>query len=287
MDLIKSYVIQSLSTASANLRLNSENIEVITLLKEYLEKADNLEEEIVRMKKRTELSKFAIKLDQIYSYISSGKPDFLTLSNKFKEQSAALLTDLSYILDISTPQSFNNLLSELSTESKLKSEVQKEDEKFLEESFLSNGTVSDQQEKIKERIIFSGLEDEKNFKFEDYEEIILKTVKEIEPLLRRLNTNEYTEEELQDIENRLLKNEELSLKAGFSLIADMHKITSKAMKLLREKKLLAVSPVVEGIRACLIVIVAVIRGKDVDITNYLNRAETFGEKISSAKEGII
>jgi hypothetical protein len=32
-------------------------------------------------------------------------------------------------------------------------------------------------------------------------------------------------------------------------------------------------------RACLIVIVAVVRGKEVDITNYLNRAENFGRQI--------
>jgi len=32
-------------------------------------------------------------------------------------------------------------------------------------------------------------------------------------------------------------------------------------------------------RACLIVIVAVVRGKDVDITNYLNKAEDFERKI--------
>ena len=37
--------------------------------------------------------------------------------------------------------------------------------------------------------------------------------------------------------------------------------------------------VVDSIRACLIVIVAVVRGKDVDITRYLNRAEDFGKEI--------
>jgi hypothetical protein len=34
-------------------------------------------------------------------------------------------------------------------------------------------------------------------------------------------------------------------------------------------------------RACLIVIVAVVRGKEVDITNYLNKAEDFEREIET------
>ena len=41
--------------------------------------------------------------------------------------------------------------------------------------------------------------------------------------------------------------------------------------------------VIEAMRACLIVIVAVVRGKELDITNYLNRAEAFGREIQSLK----
>ncbi len=41
--------------------------------------------------------------------------------------------------------------------------------------------------------------------------------------------------------------------------------------------------VIESLRACLIVIVAVVRGKEVDISNYLNRAEDFGNKLATIK----
>jgi len=41
--------------------------------------------------------------------------------------------------------------------------------------------------------------------------------------------------------------------------------------------------VVDALRACLIVIVAVVKGKEVDITNYLNRAEEFGKRIKIIK----
>jgi len=41
--------------------------------------------------------------------------------------------------------------------------------------------------------------------------------------------------------------------------------------------------VIESLRACLIVIVAVVRGKDVDINNYLNKAERFGNQLLKIK----
>jgi len=43
-------------------------------------------------------------------------------------------------------------------------------------------------------------------------------------------------------------------------------------------KLLVDKTVIESLRACLIVIVAVVKRKEVDITGYLNRAEEFGNK---------
>jgi len=63
----------------------------------------------------------------------------------------------------------------------------------------------------------------------------------------------------------------------------MHKIFSSALDLIKNKELLPIIPVIEGMRACLIVIVALVRGKDVDITLYLNRAENFGKQINITK----
>src|ERR1035438_696151 len=60
---------------------------------------------------------------------------------------------------------------------------------------------------------------------------------------------------------------------------ELHRILSRAFTLIGTKELVPKSEVIESMRASLIVIVAVIKGKEVDITNYLNRAEEFGRKI--------
>ena len=56
---------------------------------------------------------------------------------------------------------------------------------------------------------------------------------------------------------------------------------AKALILIKNKELDPDKETVESMRACLIVIVAVVRGKEVDITTYLNRAEEFGERIET------
>jgi hypothetical protein len=58
----------------------------------------------------------------------------------------------------------------------------------------------------------------------------------------------------------------------------MHKIISLALDSISKGKLLVDKTIIESLRACLIVIVAVVKRKDVDITGYLNRAEDFGKK---------
>jgi hypothetical protein len=87
------------------------------------------------------------------------------------------------------------------------------------------------------------------------------------------------EDEIFRWANLMKTNGDLSAKIGFEIIANMHRILSRAFNLIGTKELVPKPDVIESMRASLIVIVAVIKGKEVDITNYLNRAEEFGRKI--------
>ena len=58
----------------------------------------------------------------------------------------------------------------------------------------------------------------------------------------------------------------------------MQKIVSEAFKRIISGNLLINKSVIESLRACLIVVAAVVKGKEVDITDYLNRAEKFGKR---------
>lgn len=81
----------------------------------------------------------------------------------------------------------------------------------------------------------------------------------------------------------MMKNSALSQKFGSEVVTNMLKIVAKALLLARTKELVPSRDLAESIRACIIVIVAVIKNKEVDISLYLNRAEDFGKKISLMK----
>ena len=51
MDNTNEYIVQAISVAANNLRLSSEKIETVTILKEHLTKCENLDEEVVKYRR--------------------------------------------------------------------------------------------------------------------------------------------------------------------------------------------------------------------------------------------
>lgn len=301
MDLVRQYIVQAIINAANNLRLSTEKIEVVALVRENISTCSDLEKEIHDMKKVTELSTFAIKLNEIYNYIALSKVDFLKVSDKFKEHSYLLVKDLNNLLDRVTPQSFRQLMIKMHAPDVSIDLTKESGEKAVEpeaDSVLpiipdSNVDLPEElivskvseNEKLKEEIILQEVEEEKDdtFLFENYEEKILKPIKELDALLKNIAPDKINPDELKKYLGVMRKNAELSSKNGFDIIADMHKIFAHSLHLIESKSILPIKEVVEGMRACLIVIVAVIRGKEVDITSYLNRAENFGRQIQTIK----
>jgi hypothetical protein len=123
-------------------------------------------------------------------------------------------------------------------------------------------------------------EDEKDF-FKSYEKLILKPIKPIENLLKKFANNEINYEDLSHFAEIMKTQVEVSEKNGFKIISNMQRIIYKALLMIKSRKLMPGKEVIESMRACLIVIAAEVRGKDVDITNYLNKAEDFEREIQT------
>jgi hypothetical protein len=294
MDIIKQYIIQSLSAASNNLRLSTEKIEVVALLREVILRSGDLHSDIKAMKKITELSTLAIRLNEIYNYLTQGQVDLFKLSDKFKEHSQFLIKDLSHMLDIVNPGTFKKAIEKLTEDRELKPE-KIPDKQNAQKNYdglsidLSKRQpdetifVKPEAEVIKEKLIFEDDRDEESFFIQNYESEILKPIKPIDALLKQLSKNEYNPEDLLNFAKLMKTNGDMSARRGFDIIANMHRILAKSLFLIRIRELMPGREVIEALRACLIVIVAVVRSKEVDITTYLNRAEDFGKKIQSIK----
>ncbi len=293
MDLIKQYINQSISTASNNLRLSTEKIEVVALLREMISNSGNLYDDIKKMKKITEFSTLAIRLNQIYDYLSEGKVDFLKLSDKFKEHSQSLIRDLNNMLDIVNPVTFKESVKKVKGEEAKETEIKTEDKTIEAGAEISvdlskreaneNIFESTESDKIKEEIILSEEKVIDDNSFENYESAVLESIKPFDAFLKDLSEKEINTEEVEKFAGIMKENEIASHRNGFNIIASMHNILAHSLLLIKSGVLIPSSELIESMRACLIVIVALVKGKEVDISNYLNRAEEFGKKIINQK----
>ncbi len=275
MDLIKQYIIQSLTAASNNLRLTTHQLETIGLLRESLISSDDMESTINNMKKITELSTLAIRLNDIYRYLSTNKIDFFKLSNQFKSHSQQLITDLNCLLEIGNSTSIKLAINKLNG----KEEVAEPKEIKVQLSVKANSNQLIRDKDSKGGGNGTTVVDNNDF-FKNYEEVILTLIKPVDTMLSRLEKNEVSFDDLSRMAELMKMNGEYSDTNGFEIIGSMHRIMFSAMMMINSGDLKPTKDVIESMRACLIVIVAVVRGKDFDVTNYLNKAEDFEKEIN-------
>ena len=278
MDLIKQYIAQSLTAASNNLRLTNHQLEALGLLREVLLKSDDLAADIDKMKTITELSTLAIRLNEIHDYLTHRKIDFFKFSDQFKEHSRYLINDLTNLLEIDNPvlikAAINKLNGVQDEEETAKIEV------IVTEDKTDSNPIADNDNESQEDINEDDAESKEDF-FKSYEKLILKPIKHIDHMLKQFANNDINYEDLSRFTEIMKMNGEVSEKNGFEIISSMHRIMYKALILIKSRKLMPGKDVIEAMRACLIVIVAVVRGKDVDITNYLNKVEDFEREIQT------
>lgn len=280
MDLIKQYITQSITAASNNLRLSSQQIEIVAQLKSVINKSEDLGNDLINMKKITELSTLAIRLNDIYNFLTQNQLDLIKLSDQFKDHSRYLIKDLSHMLENVTPSAFQNSLDKLykKPENSIEIKIDLSKRKNENEPFINH-----EQNTLKEKLVLDEVSDEDDIFFQNYEAAILKPIKPLDSFLKDISKNELNFEQIQLFANMMNDNARLSSKIGFEIIANMHYVIAKALTLIKTRHLMPGKEVIESIRACLIVIVAVVKGKEVDITNYLNKAEEFGNHLSTIK----
>ena len=273
MDLVKVYLIQSITTAANNLRLNPQQIEVVGLLRETIVNSNDLTSDLLHMKKATELSKLAIRLGEIHSFLTHGKLDFVKISEQFREHSRYLIRDLNQFLENVNPKIYKEAFNKvLGTSASI--DIELVDRSSIAGDIMNKDVTEEETYEIPDEI------DNKTQKISsiDFEKKILSPIKQLDELLKKLPSGEVNDADLQKYYELMQDHAALASKHNYDLLANMHEITYSALKAFIDKELIVDKNVVDALRACLIVIAAVIKKKDVDITGYINRAEEFGKK---------
>jgi hypothetical protein len=280
MNLVKVYIIQSLTTASNNLRLNSQQIEVVGLLRETIMNSENLGDTLLKMKKSTVFSKLAIRINEIYIFLTQGKIDFLKISDQFREHSRYLIRDLNQFLENVTPVEYNNAMVVVNEIEESEINVELSNRELNDDALLIK-----ESNKLKEEIIMQDDSDESE-SFQSFKEQILAPIKAVDDVLKKLSTGQVHDEELSKYSAIMEKNSLFANTRGFEIISDMHKILFLSFEEIKSGSLIIDKSIVESLRACLIVIAAVVKGKEIDITDYLNKAEEFGKKYFEGKNQV-
>lgn len=271
MDLVKVYLIQSITTAANNLRLNAQQIEVVGLLRETVVNSKDLGAELLLMKKTTELSKLAIRLSEIHSFLSQGKVDFVKISEQFREHSRYLIRDLNQFLENVSPKIYKDAFNKINNNHSTPIDVELVDRSNLAGEIMVANVSKADENLIEEKMT--------NFKPAiDFEKKILSPIKSVDDLLKKIPSGKVTDSELKEYFELMREHASLASLNGFQVISKMHEIIASALCAINNGNLIVDKTVIESLRACLIVIVAVVKRKEVDITGYLNRAEEFGNK---------
>ncbi|MCK6612989.1 MAG: hypothetical protein HRU80_10575 [Ignavibacteriales bacterium] len=288
MDFIKDYLIQVLTDCSNKLRLDSSKLEVITLLKEQIYKSESPEVLFRNMKKVTEFAKLAIRLNDIYVYLNTTKIEFRTISKKFEEHSDLLLKDLTPFLDILTGVRFQKAMEKVlffsgsavmnpGQVSAIIDFSAPKGSRVTTESLHQNTEEPEPENQDTE--IPDDPDHDSDMTYQQYESRILHPIRGLDEILKALLSGEYNADDLTHYSKLILWNSQIAMKFGTEIVAKMHLIIAKALPMIRDGELKPTKDTIESIRACLIVIVALVRGKGVDIKMYIDRAEEFGKKI--------
>jgi hypothetical protein len=272
MDLVKVYLIQSITSAANNLRLNAQQIEVVGLLRETITNCEDVGEEFLRMKKSTELSKLAIRLSEIHSFLTLGKVDFVKISEQFREHSRYLIRDLNQFLENVSPQVYKDAFNKINNGDSRIIDVE-----LVDRSNLAGQILVNQDENQNKTDIANDLEKPMNSLL-DFEKKILEPIKSLDEILKGLATGKMNHKELNNYSEIMGDNAALSNQRGFKVLAKMHMIVASAFSDIVTGSLIVDKTVIEALRACLIVIVAVVKKKEVDVSGYLNRSEEFARK---------
>ena len=272
MDLVKVYLIQSITSAANNLRLNAQQIEVVGLLRETITNCEDVGEEFLRMKKTTELSKLAIRLSEIHSFLTLGKVDFVKISEQFREHSRYLIRDLNQFLENVSPQVYKDAFNKINNVDSRIIDVE-----LVDRSNLAGQILVNQDENQNKTDIANDLKKPMNSLIE-FEKKILEPIKSLDEILKGLATGKMNQKELNNYSEIMEDNAALSNQRGFKVLAKMHMIVASAFSDIVTGSLIVDKTVIEALRACLIVIVAVVKKKEVDVSGYLNRSEEFARK---------
>ncbi len=242
MNWEKEYIIQTYENAAENLRLVSKRLINHTLIKEFLTECAELERAVSEMKKITAFAKFAIKLGNVIEYTHS-VPNFAELSAEMTKQVNELIPIVREVFDDFDPDDLAEKLNVLRGELSHPEKAQSEND-FAE----------------------SALE-------------ILNLIRSVDEYLNLCVTGNISSDDKENFMEIVNRINALLESFDDPLISEMKNIFNELFGEIIARGSSRPDEI-EAMRACLIVIVAKLKKKEVDVSQFIELARS----ITSRKE---
>lgn len=277
IELQKIYLVQCLNYAASYLRLNKPQLDTLNYMCNFLNDSEELFEVIVFFSKVTELSSLSIRLKEIYNFITYGKIDYSKISETFKKQANDLIQELNSALKCLSTDRMKEIVhaKDVLFESETDENAQVESEKT--EALTTN---KDEYENNYDNKIKVEYNDSDNSAFKLFEMQLVEEVKCFDIILQKLYQNEIDLIEIKDCISKVDDMKENCLKFGLETVAEMHEIFQNSLSLILKNTIPVTKELIESMRSCLIVIVAVVRNKNIDIAYYYSRTEILSKQIN-------
>ncbi len=235
MNWEREYIIQTYENAANNLRLNSHRLINHTLLKEFFSDCEKLERSIDEMKKITELAKLGVRLGKSVEFTHS-VPQFISLSSAMKEQVNELIPIVREVLDSFAPE---ELAAKL--------------------------------EQIKNSISKSVEADEANIEKTNTTDVVVEVVnliRQVDDYLNLCSSGSLSSDDKEKFVEIVSKINSALNNFSRDLIIEMKNIFNELFNRIISRGF-SYPEEIEAMRACLIVTVAELKEKDVDVSQFI------------------
>ncbi len=297
MDFVKNYMISALTEATKKLRLNPEKVEVLHRLEEWISKRENLGEDIAILKRITETSRLAIRLQDINNYLNFEKIDYKKFSEKFLEHCNYLVTDLDFLLLNVNQSTIRKILERVETIKDYKAEYPNIHIKIeLDQTNEGSPVVYSPPGKRRSLKIDPVVEPElplvhsepsenvKRVLIERERDFLYGPIKELEELIRRMSKEDFRSSEVFKFSDIFSERVKFCKKNGLNELLPAYENIALALRYIYNKEMHVSRDVIELFRAAMIVIVSEVRGLKHDISEYNLRNQIFTETLKVYKK---
>lgn len=297
MDFVKNYMISALTEASKKLRLNPEKVEVLHRLEEWVGKRESLGEDIAILKRITETSRLAIRLQDINNYLNFEKIDYKKFSEKFLEHCNYLVSDLDFLLHNVNQATIRKILERVETIKEYKADYPNVHLKIELDQAPGNPGTGYQPPPGRRSLKLDNLIEQelplvytdtaklnKRALIEQERDFLYGPIKDLEELIQRMKKEDFRSSEVFKFSDLFTERVNFCRKKGLEDLTICYENIANGLRLIYNKEMQVTRDVIELFRAAMIVIVTEIRGLQHDITEYRLRNQLFTETLKVYKK---